>query len=163
MRLSLLAAVARNGVIGRDNQLPWHLSPDLKRFKRLTMGHAIIMGRKTFESIGRPLPGRANVVVTRRDDWRPDGVVVAHSIEDALAQAVGDEVFVIGGEDLFRQTIGRADRLHLTRLDENFPGDTFFPEVDPAQWRLVEREDHGPDADAPFAYSFLVYDRKTEE
>ena len=157
--VSLLAAAARNGVIGRDNQLPWHLPPDLKRFKKMTMGHAIIMGRKTFDSTGRPLPGRTNIVITHRRDWKPEGVEVVHSIDEALALATGEEVFVIGGEDIFRQTIGRADRIHLTRIDEDFPGDTYFPEVDPAQWRLVAREDHAPGADALYAYSYLTYDR----
>lgn len=159
MRVSLIAAVSANRVIGRDNQLPWRLPEDLRRFKRLTMGHTLVMGRKTFESIGRPLPGRSTVVITRQPDYAPPGVAVAHSVDEALARAQGEEVFVAGGEEIFRQTIGRADRLYLTWIHAEFPGDTRFPELDEREWRIVEREDHGPEGEVPFAYSFLVYER----
>jgi dihydrofolate reductase len=158
-RISLIVAMAANRVIGRDNTLPWRLPGDLRRFKRLTMGHTLIMGRKTWESIGRPLPGRAIVIVTRQEGYGvPAGVSVARSVEEALEIAEGDEVFIAGGEEVFRQTIGRADRLYLTRIDKEFPGDTFFPEFDPERFRLVDREDHEATEEVPFAYSFLTYD-----
>jgi dihydrofolate reductase len=162
-RISLIVAMAANRVIGRDNTLPWRLPDDLRRFKRLTMGHTLIMGRKTWESIGRPLPGRDIVVVTRQEGYGvPPGVSVARSVEEALEVAEGDEVFIAGGEEIFRQTIDRADRLYLTRIDKDFPGDTFFPEFDPKRFRLVEREDHEATEEVPFAYSFLTYDRDGE-
>ncbi|HSN85368.1 MAG TPA: dihydrofolate reductase [Thermoanaerobaculia bacterium] len=162
-RISLIVAMAANRVIGRDNDLPWRLPDDLRRFKRLTMGHTLVMGRKTWESIGRPLPGRAIVVVTRQEGYGvPPGVSVARSVEEALEIAEGDEVFIAGGEEVFRQTVDRADRLYLTRIDKDFPGDTFFPEFDPERFRLVEREDHEATEEVPFAYSFLTYDRDGE-
>jgi dihydrofolate reductase len=165
-RISLIAAMGSNRAIGIDNGLPWRLPTDLRRFKALTMGHVLVMGRKTFESIGRPLPGRTTVVVTRRPDYAPPGVEVAHSVEEALTRALGDaaeEVFIAGGEEIFRQTLDRADRLHLTWIEQEFPGDTFFPEFDDSAWRLTEREDHEATAETPFAYSFRVYDRIQRE
>ena len=162
MKLSLIAAMGSNRAIGIDNGLPWRLPADLRRFKALTMGHVLVMGRKTFESVGRPLPGRTTIVVTRRPDYAPPGVEVAHSVEDALERAVRSgaaEVFIAGGEEIFRQTLDRADRMHLTWIEKDFPGDTFFPEFDESSWRLTEREDHEATAEAPFAYSFRVYDR----
>jgi len=161
MRTSLIAAMARNRVIGRDNRVPWRLPADLRRFKQLTMGHILIVGRKTFDSIGcRPLPGRRMVVVTRQEGYAPEGVLVARSIEEALALGRGDdEVFVAGGAEIYRQSLPVADRLQLTLIEEDFPGDVYFPEFDPADWRLVEREDHGPTDDVPFSWSFLVFDR----
>lgn len=162
-RISLIVAMAANRVIGRGNALPWRLPEDLRRFKRLTMGHTLVMGRKTWESIGRPLPGREIVVITRQEGYGvPPGVSVARSVEEALEAARGDEIFIAGGEEIFRQTIGRADRLYLTLIHEDFPGDTFFPEIDPARWRLVLREDREPTEEVPFAYSFLTYDRDGE-
>jgi dihydrofolate reductase len=162
MKVSLIAAMARNRVIGRDNRLPWHLPADLRRFKRLTMGHTMILGRKTFESVGRPLPGRPMIVVTRQEGYAPEGVRVAHSVQEALAMAQGeDEVFVAGGAEIYRQTLPVADRLHLTVIEEDFAGDTWFPEYDEAQWEVVEREDHGPSAGFPFPFSFRVLDRRS--
>lgn len=161
MKVSLIAAMASNRVIGRDNRLPWHLSADLQRFKRLTMGHTLVMGRKTFESIGRPLPGRSTVVVTRQEGYAPQGVRVVHSVEEALAASQGDgEVFIAGGGDIFQQTLPVADRLYLTIIEEAFPGDAYFPEYDQSQWQLVDREDHGPTEDAPFSWSFQTFDRR---
>ncbi|HEV2856745.1 MAG TPA: dihydrofolate reductase [Thermoanaerobaculia bacterium] len=161
-RVSLIAAMAENRAIGIDNRLPWRLPADLKRFKALTMGHTLIVGRKTFESIGRPLPGRKMIVVTRRPDYAPPGVEVAHSVEEALAEAQG-EVFIGGGEEIFRQTLDRAGRVYLTCIQKEFPGDAFFPELDRSSWCLVEKEDHAPTVETPFAYSFRVYDRIREE
>lgn len=156
MTIAIVAAVARNGVIGRDGGLPWHLPGDLARFKRLTMGHTMVMGRRTFESIGGALPGRTTVVVTRSPDWRPpDGVVVAHSVAEALGvAAVGDDdvVFVVGGAEVYRQTLDLADVMELTEVDAEPEGDTFFPEVDWAQWTEVARESHS-------GFSFVTYRR----
>jgi dihydrofolate reductase len=160
MRLSAIVAMAANRVIGANNQLPWRLPADLARFKRLTMGHTLILGRKTYESIGRPLPGRTFVVVTRQQDYAPQGVKVAHTVDEALALAQGDEeAFVAGGAELYAQTMDRLNRLYLTRIERDFPGDTYFPEVDLSRWKLIEQEHHpasGPDA---LPYAFLTYER----
>jgi dihydrofolate reductase len=139
--VSLIAALARNRVIGAGNRLPWHLPEDLKHFKRLTMGAPVIMGRKTHESIGKPLPGRRNIVVTRRPGARWDGCETAASLEAALALA-GDvpEVFVIGGAELYAAALPRADRMHLTLLDADYEGDARFPDFDPGDWRETARE-----------------------
>jgi dihydrofolate reductase len=161
MRLSLIVAMARNRVIGIDNRLPWRLPADLRRFKKLTLGHTLIMGRKTFESIGKPLPERTTIVVTRQQDYAPEGVLVAHSVDEALAMAQGEEeVFVAGGEEIFRQTLDRADRLYVTELQRNFHGDTFFPEFDESAWRIVRLERHGPTVDAPFVHTFEILERR---
>lgn len=161
MRITLIAAMAANRAIGIDNRLPWRLPADQQRFKKLTLGHPMIMGRRTFDSIGGlPLPGRPTIVVTRDPRWSGPGVKVAHSVDEALAMTQGDEVFVAGGEEIFRQALKRADRIQLTRIDKDFPGDTFFPEIDPDEWETVEREDHAPTGETPFSYSFLVMDRK---
>ena len=165
MKVSLIAAMARNRVIGRDNRLPWHLPTDLRRFQRLTRGHTLLMGRRTFESIGgRPLPGRPLIVVSRRaSSLRPEsGVRMARSVQEGidLARAAGEtELFVAGGTEIFREALPVADRLYLTRIEEDVPGDVYFPEVDETQWRLVAREDHEPDEEAPFAWSFQDYER----
>ena len=161
-RISLIAAMARNRTIGIDNRLPWRLPADLKRFKALTRGHTLVMGRKTFESLNGPLPWRTTVVVTRREDYAPAGVLVAHSLAEALERArevESEEIFIAGGEEIFRLGLDLADRLQLTHIDQDFPGDTFFPEFDASAWRLVEREDHAATEETPFAYSFLVYDK----
>jgi len=155
--VSLVAALARNRVIGTGNRLPWHLPEDLKRFKRLTMGAPVIMGRKTHQSIleqaGRPLPGRRNIVVTRQADARWDGCEVARSLDDAIALAgEAPEVFVIGGAELYRLALPRADRLYLTLIDADYEGDTFFPAFDPADWRETARE---PGA----GFAFVTYER----
>ena len=142
MTLALVAAVGANGVIGRDGGLPWHLPEDLAHFKRLTLGHVLVMGRRTYESIGRALPGRTTVVVTRDETWAAAGVTVAHSIEQALEIAAGIDgsVFVVGGADVFRETLPSADRLHLTHVDASPDGDTVFPDVDWSQWVEIGRE-----------------------
>ncbi|MCP3144328.1 dihydrofolate reductase [Pyxidicoccus xibeiensis] len=159
MKLSAIVAMASNRVIGAGNALPWRLPADLARFKRLTMGHTLVMGRKTYESIGRPLPGRTFIVVTRQRDFAPAGVQVAHSVDAALEQARArgdDEVFIAGGAELYAQTLERWSRLYLTRIARDFPGDTLFPEVDLSGWRLIVEEQH-PEAEPPFA--FLTYER----
>ena len=162
MKVSLIAALARNRVIGRDNGLPWHLPADLRRFQRLTRGHTMLMGRRTFESIGaRPLPGRPLIVVSRRPG--PEGVTMARSVQEGidLARAAGEtELFVAGGTEIYRAALPVADRLHLTRIEEDIPGDAYFPEFDETAWRLVEREDHEPDGEHPYPFSFQVWDRR---
>jgi dihydrofolate reductase len=168
MKISLIAALASNRVIGRDGGLPWHLPPDLRRFKRLTLGHTMILGRKTYESIGRALPGRSMVVVTRQADYAvPEGVRVAPSVEEALRLArerdPQGEVFIAGGAELYRLTLPIADRLELTRIEQEFAGDTFFPEFDEADWRLVEEERHESGESSPFAYSFQTWERARPE
>jgi dihydrofolate reductase len=160
MPVSLIVAMAENRVIGRDNALPWRLSNDLKHFRRITMGHAIIMGRKNYESIGKPLPGRTNIVVTHARDYRAPGCVVVHSVEDALAAAGNDpEIFIIGGAELYAQTLARAQRIYLTQVHADVPGDVHFPEIDARDWREVARERHEADADHAFAYSFITLER----
>ena len=164
MRLSIIVAMSANRVIGRDNSLPWKLPGDWKRFKNLTMGHYLLMGRKTFESIGRPLPGRTTVVITRQSSYSPTGVLVAHSIEQALQLAAQDsEVFVAGGAQIYLQMLPRADRLYLTTIDKEFEGDTTFPDFDESDWQLIFKETRGPDEKNSYHYSFLTYRRKNPE
>jgi dihydrofolate reductase len=163
--VSLIVAAAANGVIGRDNRMPWHLPEDLAHFKRLTLGHPVIMGRKTCESIvaalGKPLPGRANIVVTRQAHFAAPGCTVASSLEAALGAARGaDEVFVIGGAEIYRLALARADRVYLTRIDAEVEGDATFPTLDPAEWREVAREEHPPAGGRAFGFAFLQYDRR---
>jgi dihydrofolate reductase len=126
--LSLIVAMTRDRVIGRNNQLPWHLSEDLKRFKQITMGHPIVMGRKTYESIGKPLPGRDNVVLTRDPQYHADGIFVVHSLEEAMARHPDSEQFIIGGADIFRLAYPQIQKVYLTFIEQPFPGDTYFPE-----------------------------------
>jgi dihydrofolate reductase len=159
-RLSLIAAVAENRVIGAGNALPWHLPADLKRFRRLTTGCPIIMGRRNYESIGRALPERDNIVVTRRLDYQAPGCVVVHSLEAALAAANGaHETYVIGGAELYNQTLARADRLYLTLVHAVVTGDTYFPEIDLSAWRETARERQEADERHAHAFTFLTLDR----
>lgn len=159
-QVSIVAALARNRTIGVDNGMPWKLPEDLKRFKRITMGHAVIMGRKTFESIGAPLAGRDNIVVTRSRDWSSPLCSVAHSLQAALA-AVGKSrhAFVIGGAQIYALAMPLAQRLYLTELERDFAGDAFFPEFDRSRWREVWRERHSPEGPLDFAYAFVEYER----
>jgi dihydrofolate reductase len=160
-RISIIAAVARNRAIGRDNAMPWRLPEDLKRFRRLTMGHAVIMGRKTFESIGRPLAGRNNIVISRARDWSPAGCVVVHSLESALAAVEApSEAFVIGGAQIYALALPHAGRLHMTEIERDFEGDAFFPEFDRSLWREVDRERHAAAGSAGFDYAFVDYERE---
>lgn len=143
MTVTLVAAVAENGVIGRDGAMPWRLPEDLARLKRMTLGHVVIMGRRTYEAIGRPLPGRSTVVVTATPDWSATGVVVATSIDEALsiAHSLDEQVYVLGGAEVYRSTLPIADRLLLTEVTGRPDGDTYFPPVDWSQWREMSRED----------------------
>lgn len=159
VKISLIAAHARNGVIGRNNQMPWKIPGEQAYFKRMTMGHTIVMGRKTWESIGRALPGRRNVVVTRNRDYVAPGAEVAASLDDALKFANTGQVFIIGGAELYAHAMPRADQILLTEIDADFEGDTFMPPLDRLQWREVSREHHPPEQDRAFGYSFVVYER----
>ena len=159
-RICLIVALAANGVIGRNNALPWHLPADLKRFKALTMGHPVVMGRKTHESIGRPLPGRRNLVITRNRDYRASGCEIVHSLDEAIA-ACGDarEIFIIGGAELYRESLPRAHCLEFTEIRAEFEGDASFPEFSLAQWRETGREIHSDEPGIPFRYDFARYER----
>jgi dihydrofolate reductase len=153
MTLTVVAAVSANGVIGRDNDMPWHLPADLQRFKALTMGRPLVMGRRTFESIGRPLPGRRTVVVTRDRKWRHDGVEVVHSPEDALALLTGENVVLAGGGELYRHVWDRVETLEITHIDRVVDGDTTLPSIDPARWVETAREDRD-------GFSWVSYRRR---
>lgn len=159
--LSIIVAYDRNKTIGKNNQLPWNLPRDLAYFKKVTMGHPIVMGRKTYESIGRPLPGRKNIIVTRNRDYKHEGCTVIHSIEEIkeIAQRENGEVFVIGGAEIFKDVLQEADRLYVTYIDEEFHGDTFFPEIDFTKWKEISREKGMKDEKNPYDYYFIVYER----
>ncbi|KWR78591.1 dihydrofolate reductase [Cupriavidus sp. IDO] len=157
--LTLIVAKARNGTIGRDNALPWRLPEDLAHFKRTTMGAPVIMGRKTWDSIGRPLPGRRNIVVSRNPALKIEGAEVAASLEDAQRLCVGvEQVFLIGGAQLYAEALPSADRLVVTEIDANVEGDAFFPAIDRTLWLETSREVHRSEANG-FDYAFVQYDR----
>jgi dihydrofolate reductase len=159
--ISLIVAMAQNGVIGRDNALPWRLPEDLKRFKEFTLGKPILMGRRTFEAIGRPLPGRANLVLTRDRDWRSPGVIPVHSVEEALLQTrTCDELVVIGGAEIYRLLLPRARRIYLTHVHADIPGDTYFPAFDPAQWDDVELHTQPADERHAHPITFVTLERR---
>jgi dihydrofolate reductase len=158
--VSLVVAMARNHVIGRDNALPWRLPADLKNFKAVTWGKPILMGRKTFESIGKPLPGRSNLVLTRDRDWRVEGVIVVHSLDEAL-EHVRDapELAGIGGADVYRLLMPLASRIYLTRIDADIPGDTVFPPIDHSQWVELESRQLAADERNAFSLTFVTLER----
>ncbi|MEN0035683.1 MAG: dihydrofolate reductase [Cellvibrio sp.] len=166
MKLAIIVAAAKNGVIGNNNQLPWHLPQDLKYFKSVTLGKPVIMGRKTYESIGRPLPGRTNIVVTRSADWKVDGVVVVNSIEQALEEASKaiaasaapvEEAMIIGGAEIYRTALPMVNKVYLTRVEVEIEGDAFFPALPEAEWQLASTT--AGDEQANLAHQFLVYER----
>ncbi|WP_295938892.1 dihydrofolate reductase [uncultured Alistipes sp.] len=158
--ISIIVAVAENGVIGDKNTLLWHISEDLKHFKAVTTGHPVIMGRKTFESLGRPLPNRTNVVVTRQDTEIP-GCTVVHSLEEAVALFPADEeIFIIGGAQIYGQALPLADRFYLTRVFHSYEGDTHFPEWDERQWKLIESESFASGSAYPYPFAFEIYERR---
>ena len=162
MTVSLIVAVSSNGVIGREGGLPWYLPADLKHFKRTTMGHHLIIGRRTWEEVGKPLPGRTMVVVTRRQRFAPEGAQVGRSVEAARELAAGDDVPGFGGgAQIYRIALARdlVDRIYLTRIHADVEGDTFFPEIDFDDWKLVSEEHHEADEKNEFDYSFLVSER----
>ncbi len=161
MLVSIIAAMDRNRLIGSNNQLPWHLPADLAHFKQVTMGKPIIMGRKTYESIGRPLPGRTNIVLTRSPDFHAEGVVTANTLQQALDYAsVEDEVMIIGGSSIYELALPGADRLYLTYVESDCEGDAWFPEFDIERWRIIASEQHAADEKNSSDYRFVTYDRK---
>ena len=166
MKLAMIAAVAENNAIGINNKMPWYLPGDLRYFKAVTMGKPVIMGRKTFDSLRKPLPGRTNIVITRDESWNHEGVKVVHSLDDAIELAEdislingNEEVMIIGGEQIYRMALEKADRLYLTRVYQPFGGDAFFPELDDRQWQETSRQDLHSEDDEPLTYSYLVLDR----
>ncbi|WP_447780283.1 type 3 dihydrofolate reductase [Aeromonas veronii] len=163
MKISMIAAMAHDRVIGKDNQMPWHLPADLAHFKRVTLGKPVLMGRKTFESIGRPLPGRRNLVISRNPDYQVEGIEVVGSVEAALALLAGssvEELMVIGGGHLYAEMLPSADCLYLTQIDLAVEGDTRFPGFDDGQWQRVDCESHPADEKNPHPYSFETWQRR---
>jgi len=159
--ISIIVAVAENDVIGKDNDLIWHLPRDMKHFKETTTGHFIIMGRKTFESNGRALPNRTNVIITRDKDFNAEGCVVVHSLEDAFKVAKDDpEAFIIGGGVIYKMALPIVDRIYLTKIHHTFEGDTFFPELDMNEWEEISCQDFEPDEKNKYPFSIIILDRK---
>lgn len=161
MKIAIIVATDNNRLIGKDNDLPWKLSADLQYFKRVTMGKPLIMGRKTHQSIGRPLPGRKNIIISTDSEFTAEGCVVVNSIDAALNECADvEEVMVMGGASLYEQFLPKADKLYLTQVHADLTGDTWFPEWDKAEWQEVEREDHQADEKNQFDYSFIIYEKK---
>jgi len=161
MTISIIVAVGENNVIGKDNQLLWHLPADLKYFKKLTMGYPIIMGRKTYESIGRPLPGRISIIITRNKSYKAEGCIVVNDLESALNAAKSyDEAFIIGGAQIYRQALACATKLYLTKVHASFEGDVFFPDFGDNEWELISTEDNAIDEKNKYPYTFLTFIRK---
>jgi dihydrofolate reductase len=159
--LTIIAAAAENNALGKDNQLVWHLPDDFKRFKKLTSGHHIIMGRKTFDSFPKLLPNRTHVVITRQDNFMKEGVLVVNSLERAIELSADDpQPFVIGGGEIYKISMKLADKIELTRVHGTFEADTFFPEIDENQWKLVSEEFHEKDEKHNYAFTYLTYERK---
>lgn len=159
MIISLIAAMSRNRVIGKNNTLPWNLPEDMKRFREITSGKPVVMGRKTFESIGKPLPKRTNIIITRDKNYKQDGCIVVHSADDSLKAAKGsEEIMIIGGEQIFREFLPRADKMYLTFIDEDFEGDAYFPEYNKHEWTEVHREENK--SSDGLKYSFVDLERK---
>ncbi|GAA5216107.1 type 3 dihydrofolate reductase [Corallincola platygyrae] len=161
MKISLIAAMANDRVIGKDNQMPWHLPADLKHFKAVTLGKPVVMGRKTFESIGRPLPGRQNIVITRDPEWTADDVTVVHGTEQAMiAAGPVEELMIIGGGNIYQQFLSQADRLYLTFIELDAEGDAWFPDYQAEKWNEIESESHGPDDKNRYNYRFVTLEKK---
>lgn len=163
MKVSIIVAIGSNNVMGKENKLPWHLPADFAYFKKTTLHHCVIMGRKTFESMQKPLKDRINIVVSTQKDLIIDGCIVTNSIEGALDVArekLEHEAFIIGGAQLINQSISTVDKLYITKIDANFEGDTFFPEIDLSNWNEIRTEKHLPDEKNAFPYEFIVFERK---
>jgi len=161
MKLSIIVAFDENRLIGNNNNLPWHLPADLRHFKKITMGHHMIMGRRTFESIGKPLPGRTSVIVTRQKNYMAQGCIIVNSLDEALLYCNNqDEVFIIGGAQIFECALPLAAKLYVTRILQAFKGDTWFPEISGDEWEVVSAENHNADEKNEWKYSFLEYVRK---
>ncbi len=161
--IKILVACDENRVIGKDNQLIWHLPADLKRFKSLTTGHVILMGRKTYESIGKPLPNRTTIVITRQADFQAEGTITAHSVDEAILKAKSlsrEDIFIVGGAEIYTLSLALADQILLTQLHDFFDGDAYFPEISAETWEIVARERGLTDEKNPFQYSFITYQKK---
>ena len=160
--IAIVVAAAENNVIGKDNGLIWHLPADLRHFKQVTMGHPMLMGRKTFESIGKPLPGRTSIIITTQKDYAAKGCIVTHSLQEAVeqAKALDEEICIIGGAEIYRQALPLTDSIYLTRIHHSFEGDVFFPEIKEEEWEAVEQEHHEPDEKNKYSYSFITLKRK---
>ncbi|WP_276496562.1 dihydrofolate reductase [Pontibacter litorisediminis] len=161
--IAIVVAAAENNVIGKDNDLIWYLPADLKHFKRLTMSHPMIMGRKTFEAIGKPLPGRTSIIITSQRDYKAEGCVVVHSLEEAIAKGSEldpEQVSIIGGANVYQQALPLTDKVYLTRVHHSFEGDVYFPELPEKEWQVVEQEHHEPDEKNKYSYTFLTLERK---
>ena len=165
MTISLIAAIGKNNELGKNNVLVWNMPSDLKYFREKTSGHPVIMGRKTFEAIGRPMPNRKNIIISRDINYKKEGIEVVHSLNKALdlvqAENIKDgEVFIIGGEEIFRQSMNLADRLYITHIEaEDKKADTFFPEIIPVVWNEISHDEHQPDEKNPFFYTFSIYEK----
>lgn len=163
--ISIIAAMGKNRVIGKDGKIPWKLPDDWKRYKQITFGHPLVMGRKTYESIGKPLPNRTNIVITRQPDYSAQGCIIVPSLEDALQKAAAapgsDEIFINGGGEIYKQAIAQnlVDKIYLTEIEKDFDGDAFFPEFDKSKWKLVRRESGKLDAENIYPHSFLVFEK----
>ncbi len=159
----MIVAMAENGVIGNENRLPWHLPADLKHFRTLTWGHPIVMGRKTYESIGKPLPGRENIVLTRDPSFSVEGVMVCHDLNQIIRRTAEETLYIIGGSELYAQCLVSADRIHITRIGQSFEGDAFFPHMDDSTWKLLKRTDGVVDASNTLPHTFEEWARVREE
>ena len=161
MIVSLVAAAAENNVIGKNNTLPWCMPADMKFFKNLTMGHTVVMGRKTYESMGKPLPGRKNIIITRNKDYKAEGCVVLSSFSDVLEHCKAEsEIYVIGGAEIFHQQMNSADKIYLTRIHHSFEGDAYFPDIDMNEWAEAKRTDFSADEKNHYNYSFIEFSRR---
>lgn len=158
--ISIIAAVGRNYVIGKDNKIPWYIPADFAYFKSKTMGHTIIMGRKTYQSIGKPLPGRKNVIITKDNEFKAEGCEICHSIEETLKYKEQEEIFIIGGANIYKEFFNLADKLYITLIDKDFEGDTYFPTIDNEVWNLVSKTKGIKDEKNPYDYYFCEYVRK---
>jgi len=159
--ITIIAAVASNNALGKDNQLIWHLPADLKRFKKVTLGHHIIMGRKTFESLGKPLPNRTTIIITRNKNYKQEGCIVVNSLKQAIEAAKADEnPYILGGAEIYKQAIEIADKLDITLVEQSFEADAFFPEIDSEIWEETAREDFKADHKNNYNFSFITYLRK---
>ena len=159
--ITMIAAAAENNALGKDNDLVWHLPDDFKRFKRLTSGHHIIMGRKTFESFPKLLPDRTHVIITRKDDYAPDGTIVVNSLEEALrVSKLDDQPFIIGGGEIYKLGMDVAERIELTRVHAEFDADTYFPKIDEEKWKVVKEQFHDKDEKHEHSFTYLTLERK---
>ena len=166
MNISIIVAITENNIIGWNNEMPWHLPADLKYFRQKTTGHFIVMGRKTFESIGggRPLPNRTSIIITSQQDYKAEGCLIAHSLDEAIAMAEGqDELFIIGGKQIYDQALSLVNKMYLTRIHTSIDGDTSFPNYDYSQWEMTSYKEYQADEKNEYAMSFLVFEKKEKQ